>query len=497
MRPGLPFEYLTGGKPPQRVQGYVVVRPGAGQSVFSSAPRRVTKSRPFHAKKADRDEARRALEKSGFAIIAESPLGYAVSAPAAAYEELTKGHLELRKRLMQAEGGRSRYVTHIDIVGDRQPKTVGVGNPGSRKTRIEAVVIERPRIFHGVFPSPLPPQSSRFHLRVPDDVAVGLGALPAQRSGHVGAGVNVAMPDSGQYGHPFFRAHGYDVRPAATIVPGTAPEKDPIGHGTGESSNILALAPAASLQPIRATDDEGNLVGAVGGFLKAKELKPQIITCSWGGDQEYPPAGGPDSADEAFALEILDAVERGIVVVFSAGNGGFTIEPQVPGVISAGGAYMTGDLELRASDYASGYQSPWYPEVTVPTVCGLVGMRPRAQYLMLPVQPGCLLDVGESEPDPPHDAEGDGTLANDGWALFSGTSAAAPQVAGAVALLLGAKPKLTPAEAADCLTHTAIDVTEGRCHPRFNNEAKANHDLATGYGLVNAAAAIEYAEAKY
>jgi subtilisin family serine protease len=40
---------------------------------------------------------------------------------------------------------------------------------------------------------------------------------------------------------------------------------------------------------------------------------------------------------------------------------------------------------------------------------------------------------------------GDGTPPNDGWSLFSGTSAAAPQIAGAAAVLLSAKPKLTPA----------------------------------------------------
>jgi subtilisin family serine protease len=120
------------------------------------------------------------------------------------------------------------------------------------------------------------------------------------------------------------------------------------------------------------------------------------------------------------------------------------------------------------------------PGTKVPTVCGLVGLRPRAQYLMLPVPPGCLLDAAQSEADPPQDPEGDGTLTNDGWALFSGTSAAAPQVAGAAALLLGAKPQLTPAQVADCLTHTAIDVTVD-CHPRFSNEARP---IATrpGYG---------------
>ncbi|MDO0917099.1 S8 family serine peptidase [Streptomyces sp. DT2A-34] len=48
---------------------------------------------------------------------------------------------------------------------------------------------------------------------------------------------------------------------------------------------------------------------------------------------------------------------------------------------------------------------------------------------MLPIPPGCTIDAEESDAD-------DGTSRNDGWALFSGSSAAAPQIAGAAALLL-------------------------------------------------------------
>jgi subtilisin family serine protease len=65
-------------------------------------------------------------------------------------------------------------------------------------------------------------------------------------------------------------------------------------------------------------------------------------------------------------------------------------------------------------------------------------MLPGAQYLMLPVPPGCEIDQAESQPSE-NDPTDDNTLGNDGWALFSGTSAAAPQVVGAAPLLLGAE----------------------------------------------------------
>ena len=121
--------------------------------------------------------------------------------------------------------------------------------------------------------------------------------------------------------------------------------------------------------------------------------------------------------------------------MFAAGNGSFSSEAQVPGVIAAGGVFSNAGLELQASDYASGYHSNWFGGVDVPLVSGLVGMRPRASYIMLPIPAGCPIDVERAAAGGGDPA--DGTAANDGWALFSGTSAACPQVAGAVAVLRG------------------------------------------------------------
>jgi subtilisin family serine protease len=486
------FEYS--GRIPDLVYGYASVNSQGGHSAFSpSTEQWPTSTEAFVAREEDHQQARRTLESMGFMVLAESPLGIAVAGAPGAFEELTAGNIIRREVLMYAESGHQRYVTHIDIAGNGQPDVIGLGVAATPNARIEGVVLERPRLYNAVFPSPIPPLTQRFHLRVPDDVALGTGATEAHRQGHVGKGVMVAMVDSGHYLHPFFPAHRYDVRPPIALVPSTDPSKDPVGHGTGESANIFAVAPGATVQPLRASNNSGDLVAAIGGFLRAKALKPAIMTNSWGGDGPYPPSGPPDAYDRAWALEIRHAVEQGILVIFSAGNGQFSIEPQVPGVLAAGGTFMQRDLTLSASDYASGYDSPWFRGERVPDVCGLVGMRPRAQYLMLPIPSGCKIDVDESQPALPQDPNSDGTAPNDGWALFSGTSAAAPQLAGVAALILGAKPGLTPAQVTEAMVATAVDITTGHCHPRFNFPAAVGPDLATGAGLVNASAAVGYA----
>lgn len=418
-------------------------------------------------------------------VIGQSELGLAVSGAAESYEALTGGSMQMVERLMQASAGVSRYVTHIDIVGDGQPDALGCAH--SEHEPVEVVVIDRPRILQGIFPSPVPPLTVKPHLRVPDDLAVITSATAAHRAGFTGDGVRVAMVDSGQAPHPFFTAHGYRVQPTVPIIPGTDPQIDPIGHGTGESANVFAIAPDCLLEPYRATDSAGHFVGAFGGFISAKNGQPQVMTNSWGGDMAF--GAQPDEGDIALALETIDAVERGIVVVFSAGNGSFALEAQLPHVISAGGVHATPALDLAASNYSSGYPSPYFPGRTVPDLCGLVGNLPRAQYLMLPIPPNCEIDIESAQAaagDTP-----DGTLPNDGWALFSGTSAAAPQIAGACAVLLQANPGLTPAQVKLALIDGAQDVHTGFSHPRFNRQAQPGHDDATGHGLLQVGPSID------
>ncbi|MCX4452468.1 S8 family serine peptidase [Streptomyces sp. NBC_01340] len=486
----LPTAPSHGSHAPDTVFGYVSARSQGEMPMHEAVG--FESAAPFRADDGTRDRAKEYARAAGLTVTAESRLGFTVSGPPGAYEQLTGGRVETYEERQRVAMNQERFVTHLDIVGERQPDVRGMGAvPG--EDAIEAVALEQPRIPMRVLPvAGTPPRVARFHLEVPGDVARLLGATKAHEHGETGRGVQVAMVDTGQFRHPFFAAQSYRVAPTVVLVPGADPREDPVGHGTGESANIFAVAPGATLHPYRASDQAGHLTAAMAAILRAKSDHPQVLTNSWGGDiRRFPPLGSPAQTDVMWGMEILDAVEQGIVVVFSAGNGQFSIEPQVPGVISAGGVFAGPDGKLQASNYASGYISPWVQGVVVPKVSGLVGMLPRAQYLMLPVPPGCEIDVAESR-QAPGDTTTDTTSDHDGWALFSGTSAAAPQLAGAVAVLLGARPGLTPAQVAEALTVTATDITTGSCNPRFRNQARPGPDEATGAGLVNVSAALDF-----
>jgi subtilisin family serine protease len=119
-------------------------------------------------------------------------------------------------------------------------------------------------------------------------------------------------------------------------------------------------------------------------------------------------------------------------------------------------------------------------------------MLPHASYIMLPIPAGCEIDRETSAPsDPP----GDGTVTNDGWGVFSGTSAAAPQLAAVCALLLEKNPGLTPSDIKAVLRRTARDVLVGHANPASSDDMQSplaagpGDDGATGAGLVDAFAA--------
>jgi subtilisin family serine protease len=364
---------------------------------------------------------------------------------------------------------------------------------------IEDAYIQWPHIrmnqrFSRGAPQPIPPQVGYHHLRVPGDVAMTANAARVHREGITGAGVRVAMIDSGfAHGHSYFQEMGYNT--STVLAPGASHiDDDGNGHGTGESANLLAIAPDCTFIGVKLDNETNPFLGAtiLEGLQEALRHSPDIISVSLGFDLVQPGPGRkhlsflPNSL-VALEAEIQAAVADGIVVVFSAGNGHVAFPGMMPEVISAGGVYVDEDGRMSASDYASAFRSRIYTGRSVPDFCGLVGLAGNhADYIMLPIPPRCEIDRGNSA----HDE----TAADDGWGVFSGTSAAAPQLAGVCALLLEANPSLTPGDVMAVLRRSARDVIHGQANAA-SNEGKAlragpGSDSATGSGLVDAFAAF-------
>jgi serine protease AprX len=476
---------------PDRVYAEAVVRSHHGTSLFDTdIPITSDTLDHFLASEDDVAVAAQRLSDAGFDIVDQGPLSVTIAAPPKVYEQAFCTCLEAIDRPVIKEQGRVATATFINATDDA---AFGCINLASTRfdTLLDGVAINEPVYYSKApCPSPIPPPTETEYLSVPDGLADGLNATAAHQQGITGKGVKVVIVDSGWYAHPYFAKHNYNVK--VHLAPGSTDDSsDPIGHGTGVVANLLAIAPDADLTVVKAdVAILGNLrnVNSISALRTAINLSPAIISCSWASDQR---SAQLSPYNRVLAATVAYAVRQGITVVFGAGNGHFGFPSQHPEVIAAGGVYrhLQGSLKgtLEASNYSSGFVSPVYPGRQVPDVCGLVGQLPYACYIMLPVPPGSVVDQDLGTPGRDGTPSKDGTQCTDGWAAFSGTSAAAPQVAGVCALVKQVKGDLSPAAIKQLLRETAIDVSGGFSHPASGGAAaRDGPDLATGFGLVNA-----------
>ena len=357
---------------------------------------------------------------------------------------------------------------------------------------IDGAYVQRPHSymnqrFARERPSPIAPRTHDYSLST-SDIPIILNASKAHRAGYTGRGVKVAMIDSGfAFAHPFFVERGYNVR---TVHAPSAdkPEEDGIGHGTGECPNLLAVAPDVEFIGIK-LEKEGSPQKAslLEGFQTALKHSPQVISVSIAFDlrgKDGKPLKYLPSEQIPLQAEIANAVKKGITVVFSAGNGQIGFPSMMPEVISVGGVFVDPYGGMEASDYASAFTSKVFPKRKVPDLCGLVGRSANgANYLVLPLPPHSLIDRLK--------AMVDGTEPNSGWGVFSGTSAAAPQVAGACALLLQKNPKLKPSKVLNILKSACRSIKYGTANPSSNPGGQPlSGRSATGSGLIDVAKAL-------
>ncbi|GLW47413.1 hypothetical protein Stsp02_30750 [Streptomyces sp. NBRC 14336] len=468
--------YRIDGRLPGRVYAQASPRSQGGESVFDAGEIKADNVEGYLATDAVTQRAERELAAAGFTVLDSSPAGINIAGPPELYDRYFETTLITEEREVIQPGAVElrRTRTFLDTARADRPGLISTrGLPAAEF--LEGVALEQPATtLHGTA-APVP-KPDYWHLTT-DMVAEYLGARAAHDQGITGAGVRLVMVDTGWEPHPYFRERG--LRGTVVLGPGTAdPEVDEDGHGTCESANAFAVAPGIDFTMVKAKDT--NLLAA---FNTALRQQPDIISMSL----EYHVKTPEEAIEPMLAVAVSLAVRSGVVVVCAAGNGHYAFPAQHPGVIAVGGVHRDEHGVHRASDYASAFTSALFRGRVVPDVCGLVGMRPGATYILLPAPRGSSIDQHRAAKPYP---DGDGTTPGDRWVVLSGTSAAAPQVAGVCALLRQADRELTPRRIRTLLQDSALDVDQGAGNPDTGGLTALAPDGTHRFKLVRADRAL-------
>ena len=329
-------------------------------------------------------------------------------------------------------------------------------------------------------------------------VTVGARAVH-QLMGYTGAGIGVAIIDSGVTNwHDDLsngNLQGQRVTHFADFVNGQIEAYDDWGHGTHVAGIVAgngfdtngtrsAIAPGANIIALKALNANGTstistIIAAIDYAVTNKDaLNIRVLNMSLG-------AGVSESyLTDPLTLAAKRAVDAGIVVVAAAGNLGKAANglPQYGAIGSPGnapwvitvGASSTNGTVRRQDDTIAAFSSrgpTMYdflakPDLVAPGT-GTVSLADplsafyvtKAQYLLQG-----LLETGNAP-----------------YLSLSGTSMAAPVVAGSIALMLEANPSLTPNLVKAILQFTAQE------YPGYDA-------LTQGTGFLNARGAVRLAE---
>jgi subtilisin family serine protease len=332
----------------------------------------------------------------------------------------------------------------------------------------------------------------------------------AQLAGLDGRGVTVAVLDSGIADHAALKDGTASRIAARADFTGEASAlRDPYGHGShvaGLISGNGALAPAgrplsgaapkAKLADVRVlrSDGTGSLDGLLMGLAWTLANKDRygirVVNLSVG----TAPKESFETDPLCRAVEKL--VDAGLVVVVAAGNhgklddgtkvyGGILSPANAPKVITVGAAnsFQTdGRSDDGVASYSSRGPTRSYRERDLDGDGLYEPEERRYDDLMKPdlVAPGNRL-VSLQAPGSRLALEHPDLARGASYLELSGTSMAAPVVAGTVALMLQARPDLTPALAKSILMYTAQALPDASF-------------LDQGAGLLNASLAVSVAK---
>ncbi|OZM57360.1 hypothetical protein CIB95_07820 [Lottiidibacillus patelloidae] len=241
---------------------------------------------------------------------------------------------------------------------------------------------------------------------------------------------------------------------------GVAPGADLIGYGSGAGLFIL-----------------DTLTGFDYAITNQFKYNIRVVTNSWGSTGDI---GTDFDPEHPTNLATKKCYDRGIVVVFSAGNSGRDGEHTITGNFKKAPWVITvanGDKYGKLSDSSSrglennggtvtvdGKEFTWVdaPSITAPGT-DIISTRVISPIGAL----GTTKDISNQDP---------GTMPF--YTTLSGTSMAAPHIAGVVALMLDADPTLSPDEVKTIIQNTATNM------PGYE-------PWEVGAGYVNAYAAVD------
>jgi serine protease AprX len=330
--------------------------------------------------------------------------------------------------------------------------------------------------------------------------AVTVGALAArQELGYTGQGIGIAIIDSGITGwsNDLTGGGAYGNQRVARFVDfvnGRTLPYDDNGHGTHVAGTIAGngynsfglkagMAPKASLVVLKVLDRDGrgtisNIIAALDWIVENKDAyNIRIANLSIG-------AGVYESYwTDPLTLAAKRAVDAGVVVVAAAGNlgrnaeghtqyGGITAPANAPWVLTVGASSTMGTLS-RVDDTIAGYSSRGPAFVDYEAKPDLVAPGTGTMSLS---DPTSLFYETKSQ----YLVNGLISLSYKPYLSLSGTSMAAPVVAGSVALMLQANPGLTPNAVKAILQYTA------QIYPQYDF-------LTQGAGFLNTQGAVKLA----
>lgn len=310
-----------------------------------------------------------------------------------------------------------------------------------------------------------------------------------ERAGTKGSGARIAIVDSGlDPEHPDIDLYTED--PSDPTYPGGWAEFDETGSqingstpskssshgqhvsgivaGGNTSGDYIGVAPEVDLLHAKVFGEESgdNFAAVVGAIEWAILHKADVVSLSLG------PVGGGQVP--ALIEPVQRAKSMGTFVVGAAGNDGadeFGGPTGSPGNVFETIAVGSVDQHERVAKRSSG------ESIVTPIDWGQAAPIEWPESYVLPnvVAPG--VDVTS-------------TIGNDSYGMLSGTSMAAPHVAGALGILRSMRPNLSTTNGTAALTTTATKPHEcvPQCHPRDGV------DIRYGAGIIDLWAAIEAVE---